>query len=56
MRTDRREADMCAHLRAEAFGECLHSAQGGAQPHPTAVEEHAQQRMGGARVWDQLNT
>lgn len=36
------EADLRSHLWAEAFGEGLHSAQGGAQLHSAAVEEHAQ--------------
>lgn len=43
-----------AYLRAEAFGEVLHTTQGGPQVHVAAVQEHTQQGMSGARVGYQL--
>lgn len=42
------------YLRAESFGELLHAAQRGAQVDIVAVQEDAQQRMGGTGIGDQL--
>lgn len=47
---------MCPHLWTEAFSEGLHATEGSAQLNPTTVQEHAQKCMGGAGVWDQLDT
>lgn len=41
-------------LRAEAFGEILHSTQRGPQIHIAAVQKHAQQGVSGTRVGNQL--
>lgn len=46
----------CPYLRAKAFGEILHAAQGGAQVNIVAVQEDAQQGMGGTGIGDQLES
>lgn len=47
-------AHPCPYLRAESFGEILHAAQRGAQVDIVAVQEDAQQGMGGTGIGDQL--
>lgn len=42
------------YLRAESFGEILHATQCGAQVNIVAVQEDAQQGMGGTGIGDQL--
>lgn len=42
------------YLGAESFGEILHATQRGAQVHIVAVQEDAQQGVGGAGIGDQL--
>lgn len=46
----------CPYLRAKAFGEILHAAQGGTQIDIVAVQEDAQQGMGGTGIGDQLKS
>jgi len=47
-------AQPCPYLRAKAFGEILHAAQRGTQVDIVAVQEDAQQGMGGTGIGDQL--
>lgn len=47
-------AHLRPYLRAESFGEILHAAQRGAQVDIVAVQENAQQGMGGTGIGDQL--
>lgn len=42
------------YLRAESFGEIFHATQSGAQVNIVAVQEDAQQGMGGTGIGDQL--
>lgn len=46
--------DPCPYLRAKSFGEILHAAQRRAQVNIVAVQEDAQQGMGGTGIGDQL--
>lgn len=46
----------CPYLGAKAFGEILHAAQGGTQVDIVAVQEDAQQGMGGTGIGDQLES
>lgn len=49
-----RTALQSLYLRAESFGEILHAAQRGAQVNIVAVQEDAQQGVGGTGIGDQL--
>lgn len=47
-------AHPCPYLRAKSFGEILHAAQRGAQVDIVAVQEDAQEGVGGTGIGDQL--